>query len=77
MASQLAAQAQAVWLHPTGTAPQKPLNPFVWQGTSQLEPEQLMQDPLGALNTMPVILGGRGGLVSQGCVYELPRKRHL
>lgn len=36
-----------------------------------------MQDPLRALNTMPAILGGGGGLVSQGWVYELPGKRHL
>lgn len=44
---------------------------------SQPESEQLMQDPLRALNTMPAILGGGAGLVSQGWVYELPGKSHL
>lgn len=62
---------------PQAQPPQEPLNPFVWQGTSQPESEQLMQDLLGALNTMPVILGGGGGLVSQGSMYELPGKRHF
>lgn len=44
---------------------------------SESEPEQLMQDLLGALNTMSVILGGGGGLVLHGCMYEIPGKRHL
>lgn len=59
----MAAQAEGVWLHPQAEPPQKPSNPFVWQGMSEPEPEQLMQDLLGALNTMSVILGGGGGLV--------------